>query len=79
MSRLRLEASLKSLKSRREATWQQAQVYLENRDSHGIMDMGAEIQALDRAVKEIESLMAVNSETRPRRWLDWLVSWITVE
>ena len=79
MSRLHLEASLNSLKIRRQATWQQAKVYLENRDSHGIMDMGAEIQALDRAIKEIESLIEIEPEPKPRRWLNWLVWWLPLE
>ena len=31
-----------------------AKVFLENRDAHGIHDMGVEIQALQRAITEIE-------------------------
>ena len=33
-----------------------SQVFLLNEDAHGIHDMGVEIQALDRAIKEIEIL-----------------------
>jgi hypothetical protein len=33
-----------------------AAVFLKNRDSHGIHDMGVEIQALDRAIGEIRVL-----------------------
>jgi hypothetical protein len=47
---------LKSLYERRDICWMMAKVFLENRDPHGIHDMGVEIQALDRAIKELESL-----------------------
>lgn len=71
-----LQSALESLKQRRTATWQQAQVYLDNRDSHGIMDMGAEIQALDRAIKEIETLFEEIPAPRPQRsLLDRLLHW----
>jgi hypothetical protein len=33
-----------------------AKVFLENRDAHGIHDMGVEIQALQRAIYEIKRL-----------------------
>jgi hypothetical protein len=47
---------LDSLKVRRDACWNMASVFLMNEDAHGIHDMGVEIQALDRAIKEIEKL-----------------------
>ena len=72
MSNSILLATLSSLKERRAATWAQAKVYLENRDSHGIMDMGAEIQALDRAIREIEFVV---SESQPRRSLFYRILW----
>jgi hypothetical protein len=33
-----------------------AEVFLQNKDAHGIHDMGVEIQALQRAITEIEKL-----------------------
>jgi hypothetical protein len=50
------EAVLLSLKERKVACWAMAKVFLLNEDAHGIHDMGVEIQALDRAIKEIENL-----------------------
>jgi hypothetical protein len=50
------EAVLLSLKERKTACWGMAKVFLLNEDAHGVHDMGVEIQALDRAIKEIESL-----------------------
>jgi hypothetical protein len=47
---------LNDLRSRRNACWNMASVFLMNDDAHGIHDMGVEIQALDRAIKEIEKL-----------------------
>lgn len=47
---------LESLKSREEACWKMAKVFLENKDAHGIHDMGVEIQALQRAIAELTKL-----------------------
>jgi hypothetical protein len=33
-----------------------AEVFLQNRDAHGIHDMGVEIQALQRAIAEIKGI-----------------------
>ena len=33
-----------------------AQAFVDNQDSHGVMDAGAELQALQRALKEVEKL-----------------------
>lgn len=45
-----------SLEEREKACWGMAKVFLENRDAHGIHDMGVEIQALQRAIQEIKRL-----------------------
>jgi hypothetical protein len=50
------ERVLLSLKERKDICWAMAKVFLLNEDAHGIHDMGVEIQALDRAIKEIESI-----------------------
>ena len=47
---------LLSLKEREEICWEMARVFLENKDAHGVMDMGAELQALQRASSELEKL-----------------------
>lgn len=47
---------LADLERRRENMWAAASAFLANRDSHGVMDMGAEIQALDRAITELRAL-----------------------
>lgn len=48
---------LSSLKEREQICWEMARVFLENRDAHGIHDMGVEIQALQRAILEIKRLL----------------------
>jgi len=45
---------IKSLKERERICWEMAQVFLENKDAHGIHDMGVELQALQRAIVEVE-------------------------
>lgn len=47
---------LLSLQQREDICWQMAKVFLENKDAHGVMDMGAELQSLQRAIKEIQKL-----------------------
>ena len=47
---------LSSLAEREYACWMMAKVFLENRDAHGIHDMGVEIQALQRAIQEVKRL-----------------------
>ena len=47
---------LLSLQEREAACWGMAKVFLENKDAHGIHDMGVEIQALQRAIQEIKRL-----------------------
>jgi hypothetical protein len=53
-----LEPSLAiwQLQRRKITCWEMAQVFLDNRDAHGLHDMGVEIQALDRAVLELEKV-----------------------
>jgi hypothetical protein len=50
------QESLDSLKYREKICWDVADVFLQNKDAHGIHDMGVEIQALQRAITEIEKL-----------------------
>jgi hypothetical protein len=50
------EETLNNLKYREEVCWNMAEVFLQNRDAHGIHDMGVEIQALQRASSEIKRL-----------------------
>jgi hypothetical protein len=41
-----------SLRWREAKCWDMAEVFLQNRDAHGVMDMGAELQSLQRAINE---------------------------
>ena len=41
---------------REKVCWDMSAVFLTNRDAHGLHDMGVEIQALERARKELEKL-----------------------
>jgi hypothetical protein len=45
-----------NLKRREDICWDMADVFLQNRDAHGIHDMGVEIQALQRAISELDKL-----------------------
>lgn len=47
---------LESIKHREKNCWGMAQTFIDNRDAHGVMDIGAELQSLDRARKEVEKL-----------------------
>jgi hypothetical protein len=47
---------LDSLDYRETICWGMAEVFLQNRDAHGIHDMGVEIQALQRAITEIKRI-----------------------
>jgi hypothetical protein len=40
-----------------ERAWIAAEMFLKNRDPHGVMDMGAELQALHRAKAEIITML----------------------
>lgn len=44
------------LKEREDACWAMTKVFLENKDAHGVHDMGVEIQALQRAIAELTEL-----------------------
>jgi hypothetical protein len=50
------QAALANLRWREEKCWDMAEVFLQNRDAHGVMDMGAELQSLQRAINELEKL-----------------------
>lgn len=54
--RTREEESLDYLAHREAVCWDMAEVFLQNRDAHGLHDMGVEIQALQRARTEIKRL-----------------------
>jgi hypothetical protein len=47
---------LNSLDRREKICWDMAEVFLQNKDAHGIHDMGVEIQALQRAIAEIKRI-----------------------
>lgn len=47
---------LGSLQKRKADCWAMAQTFLDNRDAHGLHDIGVEIEALERAEKELEKL-----------------------
>lgn len=52
----KVQDAFESLKVREETCWKMAKVFLENKDAHGIHDMGVEIQALQRAILELKNL-----------------------
>ena len=54
--RTREKEALDNLRWREAKCWDMAEVFLQNRDAHGVMDMGAELQSLQRAINELERL-----------------------
>ncbi len=54
--RTKEEEAIANLRWREEKCWDMAEVFLQNRDAHGVMDMGAELQSLQRAINELEKL-----------------------
>lgn len=53
---MNIKPILKSIEERETACWAMADVFLQNKDAHGIHDMGVEIQALQRARMELLKL-----------------------
>jgi len=56
--RTKEQEALDNIQWREEKCWDMAEVFLQNRDAHGVMDMGAELQALQRAAAEIRKIHA---------------------
>jgi hypothetical protein len=56
--RTKEQEALDNIQWREEKCWDMAEVFLQNRDAHGVMDMGAELQALQRAAAEIRKIQA---------------------
>lgn len=55
-ARASIAVQLAHIEGRIKMGWQSARLFWENRDAHGVMDMGAELQSLERAKKELEAL-----------------------
>lgn len=56
------EEVLKSIKEREETCWNMAKVFLENKDAHGLHDMGVELQSLNRARFELTKQAELEAE-----------------
>lgn len=54
--RTKEQEAIDSLRWREEKCWDMAEVFLQNRDAHGVMDMGAELQSLQRAIAELQKI-----------------------
>lgn len=52
---------IKKIRDRIDICWQMSYVFLENKDAHGLHDMGVEIQALQRALEELQIVKEVIS------------------
>lgn len=51
-----LRKRLVALREQRRQMWGAAEAFLVKGDAHGVMDMLAEVQFLDRAIQELEAL-----------------------
>ena len=54
-----IDERIEKIKRRIEICWQMSYVFLENKDAHGLHDMGVEIQALQRSLEELEFIKGV--------------------
>ena len=57
--RTKEQEAIDTLEYRENICWDMAEVFLQNRDAHGIHDMGVEIQALQRAKTELKRLQEI--------------------
>lgn len=48
---------LDSLREREKMAWQMANLFVQNKDAHGVMDAGSELESLKRAISELEKLL----------------------
>ena len=55
----KIEKQIESLRNREETCWKMAKVFMENKDPHGIHDMGVELQAIQRAILELIKLKQI--------------------
>lgn len=53
---IKVGLTLQAVEHKIAVVWSMAEVYLQQRDSHGIMDMGAELQALERTLRTLSGL-----------------------
>jgi hypothetical protein len=53
VNRSSIDETLASLARRERVCWDMAGVFLENRDAHGLMDIGAELQSLKVAIAAV--------------------------
>ena len=54
-----IDDRIEKIKERMIICWQMSGVFLENKDAHGLHDMGVEIQALQRALDELVIIKGV--------------------
>ena len=54
-----IDERIEKIKERINICWKMSGVFLENKDAHGLHDMGVEIQALQRALDELRIIKGV--------------------
>ena len=55
-NKIYLDHLREDIRSRIRNCWGMAEMFLKNKDAHGLHDSGVEIQALQRALAELEKL-----------------------
>jgi hypothetical protein len=54
-----IDEKIEKIKATIDICWKMSWVFLENKDAHGLHDMGVEIQSLERALAELEAIKGV--------------------
>ena len=54
-----IDERIEKIKERIDICWKMSGVFLENKDAHGLHDMGVEIRALQRALDELRIIKGV--------------------
>jgi hypothetical protein len=49
-----IEEQIEALRKREAVCWDMSEVFLHNKDAHGLHDMGVEIQGIQWAIRELE-------------------------
>lgn len=59
-----IEDQIEGLRFREKICWDMSEVFLHNKDAHGLHDMGVEIQGIQWALRELEKTLRAQRKTQ---------------